>query len=240
MSKKTLYPVHEMFHTWQGEGVHMGQSAFFVRLFGCPVHCPWCDSAGTWHKNYVPKDIKKMSASDIIVEATSSDYHPRFIVITGGEPAVHDLTNIVTAAGAMSIHLETSGGFDLNEALIDWITVSPKKWHPPIREVVRRADEFKFIIEHPEDIEFYTDMILEKGAVFNDGVDSEEVPIWLHPEWSKREDPTVLSAISEAVKKTSFPYYRAGWQLHKLYKVDGLDARSRPLVPLGGDPKKGY
>ena len=34
------YPVYERFHSWQGEGLHLGKSAFFIRLHGCPVHCP--------------------------------------------------------------------------------------------------------------------------------------------------------------------------------------------------------
>src|SRR5690606_10755697 len=51
------YPVHEQFHTWQGEGVHMGRSAYFIRTFGCPVKCPWCDSAGTWHPDHIPAKV---------------------------------------------------------------------------------------------------------------------------------------------------------------------------------------
>ena len=53
-------PIHEVFYAFQGEGVHMGKSAFFIRTFGCPLHCPWCDSAGTWHKDFIPKQIDKI------------------------------------------------------------------------------------------------------------------------------------------------------------------------------------
>ena len=28
------YPVYERFHSWQGEGFHLGKSAFFIRLHG--------------------------------------------------------------------------------------------------------------------------------------------------------------------------------------------------------------
>ena len=45
-----------------------------------------------------------------------------------------------------------------------------------------------------------------------------EAPVWLHPEWSRRGDPAVLSAISEWVVSHGFPF-RAGWQLHKLFGV---------------------
>ena len=46
---KIMLPIHEQFYTFQGEGTHSGQSAYFIRTFGCPIHCPWCDSSGTWH-----------------------------------------------------------------------------------------------------------------------------------------------------------------------------------------------
>ena len=34
-------PVVETFHSLQGEGLHAGRSAFFLRLAGCAVGCSW-------------------------------------------------------------------------------------------------------------------------------------------------------------------------------------------------------
>jgi organic radical activating enzyme len=42
------YQVNEIFMTVQGEGVLVGKSATFIRLQGCTVGCPWCDSLRTW------------------------------------------------------------------------------------------------------------------------------------------------------------------------------------------------
>ena len=42
------YPINEIFQTIQGEGVFTGVPAIFVRLQGCPVGCPWCDTRHTW------------------------------------------------------------------------------------------------------------------------------------------------------------------------------------------------
>ena len=77
-------PVYERFHAWQGEGAHMGKSAFFIRLHGCPVHCPWCDSAGTWHPDHVPDSIDRIEPIDLAEEALQSGCE--IVVITGGEP----------------------------------------------------------------------------------------------------------------------------------------------------------
>ena len=41
-------PVVETFHSLQGEGVHSGRSAFFIRLAGCTVGCSWCDTKHSW------------------------------------------------------------------------------------------------------------------------------------------------------------------------------------------------
>jgi len=227
--------IHEMFHTFQGEGEHMGKPAFFVRTFGCPVKCPWCDSAGTWHPRHIPKDVQRLTSREIADLAHGAAVD--IVVITGGEPAIHNLFPLTHALHehGLSVHLETSGGFELQGGF-DWVTVSPKRWKCPLPSVVRMADEFKVIVEAPEDIEFYWNMLLTADY---SPPPEEEPPIWLHPEWGHREDPIVLNAISEAVKANRYPF-RAGWQLHKLYRVDSLDNRTRPLVPLGGDEKKGY
>ena len=69
------YPVYERFYTWQGEGVHLGRAAYFIRLYGCPQSCPWCDSAGTWHRDYRPDSVTLMDAHELaeVVRAESPD-----------------------------------------------------------------------------------------------------------------------------------------------------------------------
>lgn len=236
------YPVHEMFYTFQGEGCYAGQAAFFVRLFGCPVHCNYCDSAGTWHPNYVPAKVPRLTPTDIVNEILLhrlehvKSSSPMIVVLTGGEPAIHDLDALCNMLhmGGMRVHLETSGGFPLR-GCCDWITVSPKQAAPLRSEVVEKASEFKFIIEAPADIDFYTRQLQQADPAGH----FLKAPIWLHPEWSHREDREVLGAIGDVVKRNEF-HYRAGWQLHKLYQVDVADPRSQPPVPLGGNPEKGY
>jgi len=212
----------------------MGKRAFFIRLFGCPIHCPWCDSAGTWHPEWVPPQIERISEEQLVQEALQTG--AEMVVITGGEPTIHDLgplTELLSKEG-IAVHLETSGAF-LPRGRFDWITVSPKKWAPLLEENVRNASEFKIIVEVPEDIVFYSDWIQEKGFMPTRTGPS----VWLHPEWSQRRNPRVLDAIIQWVKDKGLPY-RAGWQIHKLYAADTLDPRSRAAVPLGGDLSRGY
>jgi organic radical activating enzyme len=236
MSSTKTYPIHERFNTFQGEGVHMGKHAFFIRTFGCPLHCPWCDSAGTWHPEFVPKHVGRLSAEQLVAEAVAS--RAKIVVVTGGEPTIHDLSELTQGLHrhGLRVHLETSGAFDI-QGCFDWITLSPKRSKLPLGYNLRIADEFKFIIESPADIQYWSDVVDEAGPHVEhpDGAR----PRWLHPEWSKRSDAGILNAITEAVKGKGAPY-RAGWQMHKLYRADLLDPRAEVGVPLGGNQTLGY
>ena len=211
------YPVHELFHSWQGEGVHAGRSAFFIRTFGCPVHCPWCDSAGTWHPDKIPETIKRWEVPDLVEAARAAK--PDFVVITGGEPAIHNLRPLTEAlhAAGLRIHLETSGAFSL-KGDFDWVTLSPKRWRMPLAEVIPLADEFKLILEHPEAFAEYWPAVAQAAGTTK--------PVWLHPEWSRTRDAALLAFITDEVKRRGAPL-RAGWQLHKLYAADARDTRAR-------------
>ena len=217
-------PVHERFHSFQGEGVYMGRSAFFIRTFGCPVHCPWCDSAGTWHKDWVPKHVDRPTVETLAQEA--ADAKPDFVVITGGEPTIQPNLPILVEHlqdQGLRVHLETCGAFPFDTDIFNWITVSPKREAPPFNWALLSASEVKIIVDSEDAIEYWVNTL-----------DVEfEVPVWLHPEWSRREDQKILSKITQWVKSQGAPY-RAGWQLHKLYRADFFDGRTREEVPLGG------
>jgi organic radical activating enzyme len=150
-------------------------------------------------------------------------------VVTGGEPAIHDLAALVDALHVIgrAVHLETSGAFTI-KGNFDWITLSPKRWKLPFAENIARTDEFKIIVDQDGAISEYAEVIGETAQ-----------PVWLHPEWSKHSDAATLDAITEWVKAKGAPY-RAGWQMHKHYAADLKDARSAPAAPLGGDPRKGF
>lgn len=204
-----LIPVHERFYSWQGEGVHMGRAAYFIRTFGCPVHCPWCDSAGTWHPDHVPARVPREAPAVLADAAAASGC--AFVVITGGEPAIHDLTELTgeIRRRGLPVHLETSGAFPL-KGTFDWVTVSPKWGKELLDDVLAAANEIKIIVEEPESIGRWWERIAPHVG---------PVPVWLHPEWSVKEDSAVLSTISAWIRLHGDPF-RAGWQLHKIYGVE--------------------
>jgi organic radical activating enzyme len=222
-----MLPIHEQFYTFQGEGAHAGRAAYFIRTFGCPVHCPWCDSAGTWHPDYIPAKIERIAVDSLVAEVASTK--AEFVVVTGGEPAIHNLAPLVDALHGIgrAVHLETSGAFVI-KGDFDWITLSPKRWKWPLAENIAQADEFKIIVDRDGAIAEYAEVIGKTAQ-----------PVWLHPEWSQHGDAATLDTITKWVKTHGAPY-RAGWQMHKHYAADLKDARSATPAPLGGDLSKGF
>ena len=71
--------INEIFYSLQGEGHHTGYPSVFIRFSGCNLECPFCD---TDHEEGV-----YMSDDDIIHAVNL--YTASWIVLTGGEPALH-------------------------------------------------------------------------------------------------------------------------------------------------------
>lgn len=125
------YRVNELFYTLQGEGYHTGRAAVFVRMAGCNLRCPFCD---TQFDSYQP-----MTASDIVAAAC---HHPsRFVVLTGGEPTLQVDSSLVDAlhAEGFFVAMESNGTRPAPDNL-DWLTVSPKG-----TVAVDRCDEVKLV-----------------------------------------------------------------------------------------------
>ena len=95
-------PVVETFHSLQGEGVHSGRSAFFIRLAGCRVGCSWCDTKHSWPEAAHPPTPLRVLAQQVREAAGAG---AAFAVVTGGEPLHHDLTALCQTLGALPLHL---------------------------------------------------------------------------------------------------------------------------------------
>ena len=143
----------ETFHSLQGEGLHTGRSAFFIRLAGCNVGCSWCDTKHSWPADSHPKRLVK----DLAIEATAAaETGAAFVVITGGEPLHHNLDELTAAirtSCSQPVHLETSG-VDRLSGTPDWITLSPKRHKPPRPDVVQACHELKVVVHEPADLLF--------------------------------------------------------------------------------------
>ena len=154
-----MYSVKEIFYTLQGEGTNAGRAAVFCRFTGCNLWsgreadraaaaCTFCDTdfVGTDGEGGGKfRDAQHLAAA--ILAAWQGGPAERFVVLTGGEPALQvdaPLLNALHLHG-FTIAIETNGSLPLPEG-IDWICVSPKSG-TAIRQT--SGDELKLVYPQP-------------------------------------------------------------------------------------------
>ena len=97
--------IHSIFNTIQGEGPYAGCRAIFVRLAGCNLQCPMCDTEYT--KGRMP-----YTPATLLAEIVNLTYPiPELIVITGGEPLRQPIRPFVEAllVAGFKVQVETNG-----------------------------------------------------------------------------------------------------------------------------------
>lgn len=194
-------PIMEDFYTIQGEGAFAGQAAYFIRLAGCDVGCVWCDVKESWDESKHPS----VEIDDIVDKAAS--FPGRLVVITGGEPLMHDLTLLTKKLKqkGFQVNIETSGAHPLSGDL-DWVTFSPKKFKAPLPEIYEEADELKIVVYNKSDFAF-AESFAEKV--------NPKCRLLLQPEWSKQDK--MLPQIIEYVKEN--PHWQISLQTHKFMAI---------------------
>ena len=191
----------EHFYTIQGEGFYQGSAAYFIRLGGCDVGCVWCDVKDSWDAEKHP-NVSIESLQQIVKKTPSN-----MVVITGGEPLMHNLDELTTILKTSGIrtNIETSGAHPLSGQW-DWICLSPKKFKAPLPEICVKANELKIIIYNKSDFDW-----AEKFAALV----SPQCKLYLQPEWDRSAEMTPL--IIEYIKAN--PKWELSIQLHKYINV---------------------
>lgn len=208
-SHTALLPVMEHFYTIQGEGYHQGRAAYFIRLGGCDVGCVWCDVKDSWDAELHPK----MSVTDLVNEVlinaspTSGGREGALVVITGGEPLMHNLNELTVAlqSAGLKTNIETSGTHPLTGNW-DWICLSPKKFKAPLSDLLPVANELKVVVFNTSDFDW-----AEKYA----RLVSADCKLYLQPEWEQAAVVTPL--IIEYIKQN--PQWELSLQIHKYINV---------------------
>ena len=161
--------VNEVFRSLQGEGGLTGTPAVFIRLQGCDVGCPWCDTAyasGLDAENRLADNdltvFRKTEGSPahtyadgswLVREIAARTPPGRLAVITGGEPCLQDAGGLADAllTAGFAVQMETSGTRPIDCPARVWVTLSPKA-RPVVEANWARADEIKLPVHGMEDI----------------------------------------------------------------------------------------
>ncbi|PSF38878.1 7-carboxy-7-deazaguanine synthase QueE [Aphanothece hegewaldii CCALA 016] len=200
INRTLTYPIVETFHSVQGEGFWTGVNAYFIRLGGCDVYCPWCDQKESWNAKRHPQQ----SVNDLVQQAKNAN--PAIVIITGGEPLLHDLTPLTRQLKEYGLrtHLETSGSHPFS-GVFDWVTFSPKQYKSPDESIYPQVQELKVVIANEDDLRWAQEQALL--------VPSHALK-YLQSEWNT---PSSQQLIFDYVLK--HPEWRISLQSHKFLGV---------------------
>jgi 7-carboxy-7-deazaguanine synthase len=167
------FRINEIFLSVQGEGIHVGERTVFVRLYGCPLRCVWCDQPEALTTSGVGRF--ETMAPEAVLERVMSFEAVRRLCLTGGEPLIAPTDSLAwlldeLRAAGWWISVETSGARVVEPMLerIDFWTISPKGESaqtfdgdlvkaqlPTLRRLIQLPEErrqLKFIVQSVGDV----------------------------------------------------------------------------------------
>ena len=223
--------VHSVFLTIQGEGPFSGHPAVFVRLAGCNLQCPKCDTEYTVGR-------KRMTPMQVVNLVKRISGQSELAVITGGEPFRQELEPLVyyLAGAGFHVQVETNGTLPASQRLLELmldsfyasrfsVVVSPKTHvvHPTIQKL---ASAYKYVMDAdhigPHGLPWQA-LGLEtvQGVLFSDreACSARKIPIYLQPMDSKGNAVNLEN--TQAVVASCMQHgYIVQLQLHKILGVE--------------------
>lgn len=189
--------INEIFYSLQGEGFWTGTPMVFLRLAGCNLHCPFCDTE--W------KSFEEMSENEILEAITQFPTHK--ICITGGEPCLQLTESFVNRLhqNDFTVHVESNGTI-IPPPNVDWLTVSPKA--PFLSDgkgklAIDSCDELKLL--YPSNPEQFSN--IKATYRFLQPIDESD------PEKTRINRSATIDYIC------SHPEWRLSLQIHKFLKI---------------------
>lgn len=194
-----LYSIKEVFYTIQGEGLHAGMPAVFVRFSGCNFWsgrqddrakgaescAQWCDTDFVGTDGVRGGKYTALGVADLVRELWPAGQGRPRVVLTGGEPLlqVDDALVGELLSACCWIAVETNGTQPVPSG-IDWVCVSPKAGS---KLVIKQADEVKVVF--PQDVDPHTWRIaaqrfsIQPRSDVSDAVAQAVAYVQKHPRW---------------------------------------------------------
>ncbi len=220
-----LLEVHSVFHTIQGEGPFSGHPAVFIRLAGCNLQCPACDTDYTsarWQAS--PRTLLALVQEQMMLG---------LVVITGGEPFRQNIIPLIEKllAAGYFVQVETNG------------TLAPGVQTPFSKDLTRR--DCAFIVCSPKtekinntirDLACAFKYVIQEGDVHIDGLPIHALghscarivarplpgfsgPVYVQPLDEKNEDANQRNRVTAVRSSLKFGYI-VNLQIHKLLEVE--------------------
>lgn len=203
----------EIFCSIQGESSDSGLPCIFIRLYGCPVGCAYCDQPQS------PDQKKRISIESIINKITKYK-GVKYVCITGGEPLIHE--EVIPLTWELlhmnyKVSIETSGcvpipdlGYRRSFKYVMDIKcpssgVSEKNIFDNLLHL-QTNDEVKFVVANREDYE-YMKKVLKKYPT--------QASILVSPMFDKNQKAVIGSELVDWIIEDRLDV-RVQIQLHKI------------------------
>lgn len=188
--------INEIFYSVQGEGLHAGRPAHFIRFSGCNLHCPFCD---TKHEEGV------MMTDEEILEKIN--FGSNMVILTGGEPTLFIDEQFIRKLNNLGkyVCIETNGTHELPKGKF-FVTLSPKFEFVSKAELkVKRASELKVVWNGENNMYKYSDIVAKHR--FIQPCDTQD----------KEKNAQIMQEVVEYVKE--HPEWRVSVQTQKILNV---------------------
>lgn len=204
MSDNVLY-VNEIFDSIEGEGKRAGELTTFIRLTGCNLRCSYCDTA------YAFKEGHPMTVQEILGEV----HYPN-VTLTGGEPLMQDIGELLEALQSHNVNIETNGSLNIQK-YFDFDNVfftvdfkcgtsgMTKEMLPHNFKNLRKRDVLKFVVGSHDDLVQAKELYL----FFYGNLRNRH--IYVSPVFGKIEPAEIV----DFMKKENLRKWRIQLQLHK-------------------------
>ena len=188
--------INEIFYSVQGEGLHAGRPAHFIRFSGCNLHCPFCD---TKHEEGV------MMTDEEILEKIN--FGSNMVILTGGEPSLFIDEQFIRKLNNLGkyVCIETNGTHELPKGKF-FVTLSPKFEFVSKAELkIKRASELKVVWNGKNNMYKYSDIVAKHR--FIQPCDTQD----------KEKNAQIMQEVVEYVKE--HPEWRVSVQTQKILNV---------------------
>lgn len=196
------YKINELFYSLQGEGKYTGTPAVFIRLSGCNLACPFCDTRHQEGRFYSLEEIIKE------IDRVCDGARPRLVVLTGGEPTLFVDEELIKALETrFEVVAMESNGTRPAPAGVTFLTISPKEdFVDRAKVVVTGANEVKLVYTGENDPGQWLERI-QAEYYYLQPCDTGD------PE----KNAKILAATLEYIK--SHPWWRLSLQTQKIINV---------------------
>ena len=195
--------VNEIFYSLQGEGYHAGRAAVFIRLSGCNLKCPFCDTDFS--------ASEEMSVDEIVNEVTNYSEECRFVVITGGEPTLQNCVSLIDELHRKGYYVAMeSNGTRQAPYNIDWLTISPKSPFVNSKAAVikqKTCHELKLVFDGKHDPQIILSIMQKADHLYLQPCDTGFI----------RPNEEIMKKCVEYIKKN--PIWKISLQTQNILKV---------------------